>query len=992
MKRNSAVLRTLAGLAICASLAQSGTFGRVVSIGGHASDLALDEARGVLYVANFTANRIEVMNLADGAIQSSINVAAQPGSLAVSRDGRFLVVGHYGNFAAPGSPSNSLTVIDLNSRARQTFALGFPALGVAFGVDNRVLVVTSVDFTLFDPVSGSTQALDTIQGLIAKTLPVESATFPPNIVAASLGVSGDGRLIYGLTDTFRFRYDVEKRRLSVLYYTSEPPQGPRAVSVNEDGSSYLSGWALFGATGRLTAQFPDPSGLLNVGTHALDTGRGLIYAQVPRGSQNQSLVKPELQIVDADNLRVREILQLRENLAGKSVLTTDGSVMYAASDSGVTILPVGQLNRAPRIQSTVEDIIFRGNFCDRRVATQEIAIVNPGGPPTDFTLVSDTPGISFSPSSGVTPATIRVSVDPNAFQNVKGTLSANIHLRSSAAINIPASIRVLINNREPDQRGTVVNIPGHLVDMLPDPIRDRFYVLRQDTNEVLVFNGTTYTQIATLRTGNTPWSMAITFDRRYLIVGNDNSQIANLYDLETLETLAPITFPPGHYPRSIAASGNAILAASRVAGPVHKISRIDLLTRSAVELPTLGVYENDIALDTALTASPNGSSILVAQSDGTMLLYNANADTFTISRKDTSALAGAYAASSFDQYVVGNTLYNSSLVPVARLESGTGLSSGFAFLDQSGFRASAPNSSSPGVIQRVDLNSGAGIRPTRMVEAPVLGQPLTSGFTRSIAPLYSRAVIATLTTSGFTVLPWNYDAAVAPPVLQRVVNAADGSATMATGSLISIFGNNLSPVNMASSEMPLPTALGDSCLTVNGVPVPVLFVSPNQINAQVPFTVEGNVTMILRTPGGVSDNFNLVVFSSAPGVFRSTSGPISDVPAVVRASNNLLATLSNPLHRGDRIVIYLTGLGRTNPSVDAGVPSPGNPAAIALEPTTVTLGGTELAVDFVGLSPGQVGVYQINAVVGGFAPLGVEVPLVISQGGGSTTVAVRVVD
>jgi uncharacterized protein (TIGR03437 family) len=58
----------------------------------------------------------------------------------------------------------------------------------------------------------------------------------------------------------------------------------------------------------------------------------------------------------------------------------------------------------------------------------------------------------------------------------------------------------------------------------------------------------------------------------------------------------------------------------------------------------------------------------------------------------------------------------------------------------------------------------------------------------------------------------------------------------------------------------------------------------------------------------------------------------------------------------------------------------------------VTLGGTELGVEFAGLSPGQVGVYQINAQVGGFVPLGVEVPLVITQGGSSTTIAVRVVD
>src|ERR1700738_4254366 len=73
-------------VALGGSLWGAGTFGKVVAIGGQASDLALDESRGVLYVANFTANRIEVMSLSTNTIQTSINVAAQPSSLAISPD------------------------------------------------------------------------------------------------------------------------------------------------------------------------------------------------------------------------------------------------------------------------------------------------------------------------------------------------------------------------------------------------------------------------------------------------------------------------------------------------------------------------------------------------------------------------------------------------------------------------------------------------------------------------------------------------------------------------------------------------------------------------------------------------------------------------------------------------------------------------------------------------------------------------------------------
>src|ERR1700736_624820 len=114
----AAVLLCLAGTV------WGGTFGKVVSIGGHASDLALDEGRGVLYIANFTANRIDVMSLANNTIQTSINVAPQPNSLSLSPDGRYLVITHYGNFAPPIAPNNAVTLIDLNTGGKQTFALG----------------------------------------------------------------------------------------------------------------------------------------------------------------------------------------------------------------------------------------------------------------------------------------------------------------------------------------------------------------------------------------------------------------------------------------------------------------------------------------------------------------------------------------------------------------------------------------------------------------------------------------------------------------------------------------------------------------------------------------------------------------------------------------------------------------------------------------------------------------------------------------------------
>jgi uncharacterized protein (TIGR03437 family) len=265
-------------------------------------------------------------------------------------------------------------------------------------------------------------------------------------------------------------------------------------------------------------------------------------------------------------------------------------------------------------------------------------------------------------------------------------------------------------------------------------------------------------------------------------------------------------------------------------------------------------------------------------------------------------------------------------------------------------------------------------------------------FIRTLAPLNDRSAVISLSVSGFSVLPWNYDAAVAPPKISAVVNAADGKLPVAPGGLISVYGQQMAPLNLATREIPLPTALADSCLTVNGVPVPVLFVSSQQINGQLPFNVDGNAQMTLRTPGGISDNFNFSIQPAAPSIFRTgTAGPITDLATITRADNGELVTPTNPVHPGDSIIIWATGLGRTSPAIDSGMPAPSDPLPSAIIPPVLTLGGTALDVQYAGLVPGSVGLYQINASVPRTVPLGLTIPLVVSQGGSSTSLDVRVV-
>ncbi len=995
----------VAALANSAVPASAATFGTAIPIGGHASDIALDESRGVLYAANFTANRIEIMSTKDYSIHGSMNVPSQPGSLTLSPDNQFLLVTHFGNFTAPNPTQNALTLINLSDNTRQTFAMGDPPLGAAFVADGRAFIVTTTSLVLFDPLTGAMRVVATF-GALAKELPVDKGTFPSQVVQATLATNADRTAVFGIADDGAaqafYNFDLRAGTIYAIGVIASPRPLPR-ISVANDGSWAMLGQYKVDRQANDLAQFPNSITSTNIGGAAVDSRAGIIYAEIitadPASPASTSASTPAvsgppvLQLLDADNLTVREKIRIPEHITGRAVLSSSGDVMYAVTDSGISILPVGSLNQQHRVAATQSDLLASGNFCNRNVMIQKLTITDPGGGNTDFRISSNLSGVTVSPDSGVTPATVQVLIDPNAFQDQSGTVVGTLTISSFGAVNLPFPVRVLVNNRNPDQRGTVVNVPGLLTDILADPVRNRFYVVRQDKNEILVFDSTNYTHIATLRTSTTPTQMAMTFDRRYLLVGHDNAQQAFVYNLDTLKPEAPIFFPPGHYPRSLAESGKALLAIVRnvAEGGPGEIDRIDLANRTATELLSLGIYKNDVDPAGVLTPSPNGGSILAVFPDGNIMLYDANADTFTVSRQDFKELSGAYAASSYNTYIAGNNLLNASLVPQATLEVASGSPAGFAFVDQWGLRTTSPPAGSPGIIQHVEPGQSLSVKPTRMVESPLNGSK-AQPFVRSLAALYDRSAVISLTVSGITVLPWNYDAAVQAPKIESVVNAADGKLPVAPGGLISVYGQSMSPVNIATNQIPLPTALGESCLTVNGVPVPMLFVSSRQINGQLPFNVDGNATMTLRTPGGISDNFYFSILPGAPSIFLTGSaGPEGGIATVVRASNNELVTPTNPVHVDDTLVIYLTGLGRTYPAVESGVPAPADPLPAAIITPTVTLGGRALNVAYAGLVPGQVGLYQINAAVPFGVPLGFDVPLVVTQSGTSTSLNVRVV-
>ena len=165
--------------------------------------------------------------------------------------------------------------------------------------------------------------------------------------------------------------------------------------------------------------------------------------------------------------------------------------MYSISDSGVTVLPVGSLRQTHRVRAAQEDVVFRGNFCNRAVATQTLTITDPGGGNTEFALSVNTGGDLHFSVFGCDSGDRDRRGRSQCVRQSEGHCRSHDHAsgRPARSTSRPRCGCSSIP-RIPTSAAPSSTFPGKLVDMLPDPARNRYYVLRQDKNQVLVFDGT----------------------------------------------------------------------------------------------------------------------------------------------------------------------------------------------------------------------------------------------------------------------------------------------------------------------------------------------------------------------------------------------------------------------------------------------------------------------------------------------------------------------
>ncbi len=196
----------------------------------------------------------------------------------------------------------------------------------------------------------------------------------------------------------------------------------------------------------------------------------------------------------------------------------------------------------------------------------------------------------------------------------------------------------------------------------------------------------------------------------------------------------------------------------------------------------------------------------------------------------------------------------------------------------------------------------------------------------------------------------------ATPVVSAVVNAADGGTDVAPGSLISIYGSQLASSTASATATPLPTQLAGVTVSMNGAAIPLFYVSPGQINAQLPFGIStGSAALTITINGTSSASAAFTVAATAPEIFQ-----LSGSQALAVNQNQTINGSSAPAPAGSVITVYLTGQAAVNNAVATGAAAPYAPLARPLAAVSATLDGQPINVAFLGLAPDLVGVSQAN--------------------------------
>jgi uncharacterized protein (TIGR03437 family) len=220
---------------------------------------------------------------------------------------------------------------------------------------------------------------------------------------------------------------------------------------------------------------------------------------------------------------------------------------------------------------------------------------------------------------------------------------------------------------------------------------------------------------------------------------------------------------------------------------------------------------------------------------------------------------------------------------------------------------------------------------------------------------------------------------------------------VAPGSLVAIFGNELASGLQVAASIPLAPSMGEVIVRFNNVAAPIMFVSPGQINAQLPWNLlapnaESGVANVVVSRGANNSQPREVPLARfSPGIYtfrQDGTGPAVTVNGdgtVSQPAGSIPGVNARPVRIGEGFFFYASGLGPVDPPLADGANSLDALRRTVTEPV-VRVGGVQAQVFFAGVTPEFPGVYQVNLIA---VPQGVQpgdaVPLQISIGGLTTS-------
>ena len=202
-------------------------------------------------------------------------------------------------------------------------------------------------------------------------------------------------------------------------------------------------------------------------------------------------------------------------------------------------------------------------------------------------------------------------------------------------------------------------------------------------------------------------------------------------------------------------------------------------------------------------------------------------------------------------------------------------------------------------------------------------------------------------------------------------------AALAPGTVTQVYGDNMASAPDQPSTVPLPKNFRNVQLVIGGLSAPFFYVSKNQLVIQVPAELVPNKTYaaLLLANGQLSLPQSIDIVPVTPGTVTFADGTL-----VAQRADGSLVNREHPAKPDEPLVIYLVGMGVTNPSVDSGAAAPSDPLPKVPSDVEIIIGGLNAPISYAGLTPGGVGLYQINFTVPDAISTG-DLDVIISQGG-----------